>query len=96
MINLVKPLVTFLYTEVRLGLIMPTYDVVFNTCHNWAFNFVSDAAHLGEFVHPLFTSHFYKGKVPSCFPRRHSPSKMGFTLKGKKLLLEEQIHSYKS
>ena len=44
--------------------------------------------------------HFYKGKqllwLPVCFPGQCSPFKIGSTLKGKNLLLEEQILFVKS
>ena len=47
----------------------------------------------------MFEHHFTKGSnfVTSCLlPWRRNPSKLGFTLKGKNLLLEEQILSFKS
>ena len=48
----------------------------------------------------MISYHFYKGKqllgLPVCFPGQCRPFKIGSTLKGKNLLLGEQILLFKS
>ena len=60
---------------------------------------VSKHLNVYEYISMIFCQ-FYKGKqlllLPVCFPEQCRPFKIGSTLKGKNLLLGEQILFFKS